>query len=73
MPSAFSHEDISSLKRCFKLSEGISLDPVKVASLKATEVHSFLFLTGANADLLEGFEHVTAPLRLIIVSFVHSP
>lgn len=27
------------------------------------EVHSFLFFAGANADFMEGFAQVTAPLR----------
>ena len=51
-------------------SKGISPDPDKVATLKAagalqsaTEVRSFLFFTGANADFMGGLAQVTAPLR----------
>lgn len=51
-------------------SQGISPDPDKVAALKAAgppqsavEVRSFLFFAGANADFIEGFAQVTAPLR----------
>lgn len=54
-------------------SEGISPDPDKVAALKAagpplsaTEVRSFLFFAGANADFMEGFAQATAPLRELI-------
>ena len=50
--------------------EGISPDPEKVAALQtagppksAAEVRSFLFFAGANADFMEGFAQVTAPLR----------
>ena len=50
--------------------QGISPDPDKVAALKAAgppqsavEVRSFLFFAGANADFMEGFAQVTAPLR----------
>ena len=54
-------------------SEGISPDPSKVAALQAAgppeshaEVRSFLFFAGANADFMEGFAQVTAPLRELI-------
>ena len=50
--------------------QGISPDPDQVAALKAAgppqsavEVRSFLFFAGANADFMEGFAQVTAPLR----------
>ena len=54
-------------------SEGISLDPNKVAALQGAgppqsqaEVRSFLFFAGANADFMEGFAQITAPLRGLI-------
>ena len=54
-------------------SEGISPDPNKVAALHAAgppqsqaEVRSFLFFAGANADFMEGFAQITAPLRDLI-------
>ena len=50
-------------------SEGISADPNKMVALQAAglsqskaEVRSFLFVAGANADLMEGFAQITAPL-----------
>ena len=54
-------------------SEGISPDHNKVAALQEAgppysqaEVQSFLFFAGANADLMEGFAQITAPLRDLI-------
>ena len=54
-------------------SEGISPDPNKVAALQAAgppqsqaEVRSFLFFARANADFMEGFAQITAPLRDLI-------
>ena len=54
-------------------SEGISSDPDRVAALKAagppqsaTEVRSFLFFAGANADFMEGFAQATALLRELL-------
>ena len=54
-------------------SEGISLDPDKVAALQAAgppqsqaEVRLFLFFVEANADFMEGFALITAPLRDLI-------
>ena len=53
--------------------EGISPDSNKVAALQAAgppqsqaEVRSFLFFAGSNADFMEGFAQITAPLRDLI-------
>ena len=53
--------------------EGISSEPNKVAALQSSgpsqfraEVRSFIFFAGANADFMEGFARVTAPLRGLI-------
>lgn len=53
--------------------EGISPEPNKVAALQSSgpsqfraEVRSFIFFAGANADFMEGFARVTAPLRGLI-------
>ena len=54
--------------------EGISPDPEKVAGCptgsgipkSAAEVRSFLFFAGTNADFMEGFAQVTAPLRALM-------
>lgn len=50
-------------------SAGISPDPNKAAALQAAgppqsqaEVRSFLFITGAKVDFMEGFAQTTAPL-----------
>ena len=54
-------------------SEGISPNPNKVAALQAAgppqsqaEVRSFLFFAGANADFMEDFAQITAPLGDLI-------
>ena len=56
-------------------SKGISPDPDKVAALglkaagppqSAAGLRSFLFFAGANADFMEGFVQVTAPLRELL-------
>ena len=54
-------------------SEGISPDPNKVAALQAArppqsqaEVQLSLFFAGANANFMEGFAKITAPLRDLI-------